>query len=249
MNLPAFRAPLCPSLVPPWCRAIALLLALACGGSWAQAEHDNVRRDVHSGKLKPLADILSNVQQRHAGRIVDIDLERGADGRRWYEIKILNGQRLELYIDAVTGQEIPKPHAASPHLLSMSALLRQVQASHPGMVLKIELEDDPGLPPYYELQLLGQDGRETLLRADAQSGRILDEPPIQLALAARLQPMHQVVERLEQHLQGRAIEAELKTTRQGRSYYEVELLLETGRSAEVHVDAVSGAVVDEDELR
>lgn len=224
-------------------------LALACGLAWAQAEHDSVRRDVQSGKLKPLAEILSGVQRRHAGRIIDIELERGADGRRWYEIKILNGQRTELYVDAVTGQEIPKPDAASPHLLPMGTVVRQVLATHPGVVLKVELEDDPGALPYYELQLLGKDGRELLLRADAQTGRLIGEPPIQPALASRLLPVHRVVEALETRYKARATEAELKTTRSRRSYYEVDLQLDSGRSLEVHVDALSGEVIGEDELR
>ena len=60
-----------------------------------------------SPRLRPLAEILQDVQQRHKGRVIDIELERGADGRRWYEIKLANGQRTEIYIDAVTGQDIP----------------------------------------------------------------------------------------------------------------------------------------------
>lgn len=235
-----------PVSCPRYCAAA---LALVCGLAWGQADHDSVRRDVHSGKLKPLAEILSGVQRRHAGRIIDIDLERGADGRRWYEIKILNGQRLELYIDAVTGQEIPKPDAASPSLLPMAAVVRRVLAAHPSVVLKVELEDSLGAQPYYELQLLGKDGREALLRADAQTGRLIDEPPIQLELASRLQPIHRVVEALEKRYKARATEAELKTTRSRRSYYEVDLLLDSGRSLEVYVDALSGEVVSEDELR
>ena len=230
-------------------RYCATALTLTCCLSWAQAEHDSVRRDVHSGKLKPLAEILSGVQRRHAGRIIDIELERGVDGRRWYEIKILNGQRLELYIDAVTGQEIPKPGAASPSLLPMATVVRQVLAAHPGVVLKVELEDSLGAQPYYELHLLCKDGREALLRADAQTGRLIDEPPIQLDLTSRLQPIDRIVQALEKRYKARATEAELKTKRNRRSYYEVDLLLDSGRSLEVYVDALSGDVVNEDELR
>lgn len=237
--------------IPPrfWAAALALALALGPGLAGAQAEHERVRREVQSGKLKPLAEILGGVQRRHAGRVVDIDLERGADGRRWYEIKLLNGQRTTLYIDAVTGQEIPKPDAASPSLLPMSAVVRGVRASHPGVVLEVELEEDTGPLSYYEFKLLGKDGRELLLRVDARTGQVIHEPLVPPALAARLLPLERVLDALEKQYQARATEAELKATRARRSYYEVDLLLDNGRSLEVHVDAVSGEVIGEDELR
>lgn len=89
--------------------ALAALLALplAPASATTPAEHESVRREVQSKRLRPLAEILQDVQQRHKGRVIDIELERGADGRRWYEIKLANGQRTEIYIDAVTGQDIP----------------------------------------------------------------------------------------------------------------------------------------------
>lgn len=233
-------------------RAVVLLLLLstwAADPAWAQAEHEQVRRDVQSGKLKPLAEILQGVQQRHRGRIVDIDLERGADGRSWYEIKIQNGQRMEVYVDAETGREIPRPDAFRRDLMPMAAVARRVLDAHPGLVLQVELEDADGSRPYYEFKLLGRNGRELLVRADARTGGLLAEPPVQPALAARLLPLPQLLESLEKRYDARATEAELKFGRNRRGYYEVELQTRAGRSVEVHVDALSGDLVDEAGLR
>lgn len=232
-------------------RVISLVVAASLwgGAAVAQSDHERIRKEVQSGKLKPLAEILSTVQQRYPGRVVDIDLERGVDGRRWYEIKLLNGQRTTLYIDAVTGQEIPKPEATTSPLLSMPTVVRNLLASYAGIVLEVELESDTGQPPYYEFKLLSRDGREESLRVDARSGQVLHEPRVQSALASRLMPLDRILESLEKKYQGRATEAELKTHRTRRTYYEIELLQGNGRSLEVHVDAISGEVLGEEALR
>ena len=235
--------------VKPALLSLFFSLALAGGPALAQAEHDRVRREVESGRLKPLAEILGGVQQRHGGRVIDIELERGAGGRRWYEIKLFNGQRVTLYVDAVTGAEIPRPDAAAPNLLPMSAVVRGVLASHPGLVLEAELEDDPASHPYYELKLMGADGRQQLLRVDARTGRQITEPPVPLATSARIVPVDRVLDALEKRFKARATEAELKATRSGRIYYEIDLQLESGRSMEVHADAETGRLIEEEDLR
>ena len=232
---------LCPLLLP--------LLLVFPAQPMAASEHDTVRREVQAGKLKPLSEILRAVQQRHPGRVLDVDLERGADGRRWYEIKILNGQRTEIYVDAVTGQEIAKPDAVATTVLPMATVVSAALQAHPGTVLQAELETSPGEPPYYELQLLTRDGRELLLRVDAQSGAPRTAPTIDAALAGRLLPLPGLLTTLEKRYAARATEAELKRTLGRRSYYEVDLQLANGRSIEVHVDATTGQVLGEDELR
>lgn len=228
---------------------LAVALAAVPGFSWAQIEHENVRQDVQAGKLKPLAEILGHVQQRHVGRIVDIDLEHGHNGQRWYEIKLLNDQRTTLYVDAVTGAEIPRPYVSSPRLLPMAGVVRSVLGIHSGAILEVELEENPGAAPYYEFKLLSKDGRESLLRVDAQTGRTIHAPPIAADLAARLVALDRVLLNLEKRYRARAIEAELKTSSSRSSYYEVDLLLDSGRSLEVHVDAMTGEVIGEDALR
>ena len=231
--------------------AIAALLALSLASASAAppAEHESVRREVQSKRLRPLAEILQEVQQRHKGRVIDIELERGSDGRRWYEIKLANGQRTEIYVDAVTGQDIPRPGATTAMLIPMSAVVAAVTRLHPGTVLQVELEETRGPRPYYEIQLLTREGREQLLRADAQTGRILVEPPLNREQAATLQPLPRILEELERKYQARATEAELKFDPRQRAYYEIELQLSAGRSIEVHVDAYSGQPIEEDGLR
>lgn len=227
----------------------ALALLGVAGNAWAQLEHEHVRREVLSGELKPLDDILRDVQSRHAGRVLDIDLERGPAGQRWYEIKLDNGQRTEIYVDAVSGNEIPKPGLKQTQLMSMAAVVRKVQESHPGTVLQVELEDALASSAYYEVQMLMADGRQSLVRADAKTGQVLTAPPIAVSAASRLVPLPPVLELLETRYRARTTEAELKFGRGDRSYYEVELELGNGRSVEIHVDALSGSILDEDRVR
>ena len=89
-------------------RLIACLLLVAAALPAPAADHEAVRQAVQAGRLKPLADILARVQATHPGRVLDVDLERDAAGRQWYEITLLNkaGQRVELYVDAVTGADL-----------------------------------------------------------------------------------------------------------------------------------------------
>ena len=224
----------------------ALLFAFL---SQAHAGHESVRREVQSGKLKPLAEILQTVQKRYAGRVVDVELERGVDGRRWYEIKIMNGQRIEIYVDAVTGQEIAKPGALNVPVMSMAAVVSAVLRTHPGTVLKIELESPSGMPPYYEFQLLGKEGKEIVLRVDAQTAQPLATPPVSRETITGLMPLPQILDSLEKRYGARATEAELKSDREQQAYYEIDLKMANGRSVEVHVDARNGQLIGEDELR
>jgi len=223
-------------------------LAVA-GHAWGQLEHEHVRREVLSGELRPLDHILRDVQGRHAGRVVDIELERGPNGQRWYEIQMDNGQRTEIYVDAVSGKEIPKPGSKKTQLMSMAAVIRKVQEVQPGTVLQVELEGEPDALAYYEIQTLAPDGRQILLRADARTGQVLTAPTVAVRTASRLAPLPAILESLETRYRARATEAELKSGRGNRSYYEVEMQLDNGRSVEVHVDAVSGSILDEDKVR
>lgn len=230
------------------------LAVLAAGPAHAAspaAEHEAVRRDVQAGRLKPLAEILEAVQKRHPGRVLDVDLERGTDGRRWYEIKVLgrDGNRVEIHVDAVTGNEIRRPEAPDSALLPMATVLRAVLATHPGTVLEVELEMSRGDRPVYELNLLNREGREIIVRIDALSGQMIDLPPIDRRTAAELVPLPGIVEELERRYAGRATEAELKRGPGRRLYYEIDLHLSSGRNVEVHVDATTGRLLAQDELR
>ena len=101
-------------------RLLPLLFVLLPAVASAQAsDHDAVRREVQAGRLQPLSEILRGVQQRHGGRVIDVELERGTDGKRWYEIKLVDArqQRREIHVDAVTGREITKPGAITTQVL------------------------------------------------------------------------------------------------------------------------------------
>ncbi len=213
---------------------------LACGSLRAEPPA--------AGKTKPLAEILADVQKRHAGRVVDIDLEHGADGRSWYEIKMLNGQRTKLFVDAVTGQEIPEPGKGHTDLVPLPKVLRGLAAAHPGLVLEAELEDGPGEPLRYDIKFLGPQGEPYEVRVDARTGEVLKGAIVNPAIAKGVLPLSGLLESLESRYRGRVTEAELKLARAQRPHYEVELVLESGRNLELRVDARSGQLLSDGEL-
>jgi uncharacterized membrane protein YkoI len=57
--------------------------------------------------------------------------------------------------------------------MPLPALLERVQRSHPGQVLRVELEQDDGRW-VYELRVLQPDGRLLKLEVDARSGEVLE---------------------------------------------------------------------------
>lgn len=223
-----------------WAR---MLLALCAGLSAAlplgATEHEGVRREVQAGKLKPLAEILEQVSKRYPGKVVDIELERGADGKRWYEITVVSGTRREIYVDAVSGVEIRRPEAVPADVLRMDEVVARVLKHSPGVVLEGELEQPPQGAPFYKIELLEASGRERLLRVDARTGEILREPPLMAAEAARLAPLPPIIAALAQRYGAPVVEVELRRGIDPALYYEVDLQLEGG-TIEVLIDAFSG---------
>ncbi|MGE0800941.1 MAG: PepSY domain-containing protein [Lautropia sp.] len=216
-----------------------------------RATHDAVRRAVQAGQLKPLAEILQIVQKTHPGRVLDVDLEQDADGRRWYEIKLLNrdSQRVELYVDAVTGAEIRKPGSVVKDIIPMAVALRIVLAHHAGIVREAELEVSARRQPVYHVLLILPDGRERTVVVDAIGGQLLDMPLFDPRALTELRPLPELLYVLEARYDGKATEAELKRDRSGRLYYEIELQLGSGRGLEVLVDARSGRLINDIDLR
>lgn len=92
---------------------LSAALASAVGGLHAadrddeRDEHDRARVAMEAGQIKPLAEILGQVEQRYAGRVVKTELER-YDGTWTYELKLLpaNGRVYKLHIDARTGRVV-----------------------------------------------------------------------------------------------------------------------------------------------
>lgn len=90
---------------------LILLLAtsLATSGGSARADdddddHDRARAAVEAGQIRPLTQLLSEVEKRYVGQVVDTDLDR-EDGRWVYEFKLLppSGRMFRVELDAATG--------------------------------------------------------------------------------------------------------------------------------------------------
>ena len=66
-----------------------------------EPEHKRVREAVERGEMVSLADLITDAQRRHPGRILEVELE-GSE----YEIEILTdeGVVMELEYDATTGE-------------------------------------------------------------------------------------------------------------------------------------------------
>lgn len=228
--------------------ALGLTCALAAGWPAAHAQvadHEAVRRAVQAGRLKPLAEILNQVEARHRGRILDVELERSADGRPVYEVKLLedDGRRCELYLDAVTGKEMTAPGETTLALKPLADVLRGLLASHPGRVLDVELEHGADNRQVYEVRILDTERRLTEFVVDAATGRRLDGQARRLTVLESLKPLPEILEIVMARYPGTVREIELEHDRAGRRYYEIDLRLADGRLIEVNVDAVSGTIL------
>src|SRR3712207_4059571 len=91
-------------------RRILLLLpatALASGDAGAREsnDHERARAALQAGQVRPLADILREVERRYLGRVIETELDQEDDGRWVYEFRILppTGRVFELEMDAATG--------------------------------------------------------------------------------------------------------------------------------------------------
>ncbi len=86
--------------------ALAPLVLAAPAQATAQErrDHERARAALEAGQIRPLSDLLSEVERRFRGRVIEADLER--DDTQWlYELKILppNGRIFIVELDASTG--------------------------------------------------------------------------------------------------------------------------------------------------
>ena len=67
--------------------------------------HDEVRRAVEAGEIRPLADILKAVRGKLPGDVAGVEIEH-RDGRWLYEFRVVDsqGRLFEVYVDARTGE-------------------------------------------------------------------------------------------------------------------------------------------------
>lgn len=220
-------------------RTLFLVALLAWPLATPAQEQDTVRRAVKDGSVRPLTEILALVQQRHPGRVLDVELERSLDGRLVYDIELLtaDGRKLEVDVDAATGNVIERGAATDPAFLPLAQLLRNAVAMVPGQVLDVELER--GL---YQVEIVRDDGVHQHLVIDPHTGEIArDDRP-----AATLQnvlPMPDILDRVLATHAGTVVEVELEREHDGGHYYEVDLEDEHGRLLELKVDAADGRVL------
>jgi uncharacterized membrane protein YkoI len=89
-------------------RSLSLLtvLLLLAGPAFADGkdDHDRARAALAAGAVRPLADILADVERRWIGQVIETELEHD-DGRWVYEFKLLppSGRIYKLELDATTG--------------------------------------------------------------------------------------------------------------------------------------------------
>jgi len=96
------------TLRPYRIHALILAAALVAAGGGAPAfarDHDDARRAVDAGEIRPYADILNVVKGKLPGEVVGVKLEREA-GAWMYELRVLDGKGrlLEIHVDAKSGE-------------------------------------------------------------------------------------------------------------------------------------------------
>ncbi len=139
---------------------------------------DSTAEGVDPAAMLPLATVLRGVLQRHPGVVVDVELERGRDGRDVYEIELqlADGRRLELAVDAANGDIVDDDaHRAisTEALKPLPEILDMIAGRYPGLVVEVELERERSGRRFYEIDVRGADGRTLEVRVDAMTGEVL----------------------------------------------------------------------------
>lgn len=89
-------------------RLLLLLAAFALLAVPAAAQdrrdHERARAALEAGQIRPLSELLAEVERRFRGRVIEAELELD-DGQWLYELKILppNGRLFTVELDAATG--------------------------------------------------------------------------------------------------------------------------------------------------
>lgn len=83
--------------------AVSALLS-APAAAQDRRDHERARAALEAGQIRPLSELLSEVERRYRGRVIEAELELD-DGQWLYEIKILppNGRLFTVELDAATG--------------------------------------------------------------------------------------------------------------------------------------------------
>ena len=89
-------------------RTLILAAALVGAGGGVSAlarDHDDARRAVEAGEIRPLADVLTTIKGKLPGEVVGVKLEREA-GAWVYELRVVDdkGRLFEINVDAKSGE-------------------------------------------------------------------------------------------------------------------------------------------------
>ncbi len=223
-------------------KALLLLLLLALSGAAMAGDQDAVRRAVAEGRLRPLTDIVATVQARYPGRIVDVDLEQ-RHGVHVYEIEVLmpDHSKIEVKVDGATGLILESGRPDTGRYQAVPTLLREIQSRFGGHPIDVELEHG-----VYQIELALEGGGRLHLAVDPVTGEVLQSSARDTQSKA-VQPMADVIEMVLQRYPGTLLEAELERAADGRHYYEIEIEDESGHERSLHVDALSGEILREEE--
>lgn len=84
--------------------ALAAMLLAAPAGAAGRRDHEQARAALAAGQIRPLAELLAEVERRFEGRVIATELERD-DGRWIYEFRLVppSGRMFMLKLDAATG--------------------------------------------------------------------------------------------------------------------------------------------------
>ncbi|WP_424810788.1 PepSY domain-containing protein [Roseococcus sp. YIM B11640] len=87
----------------PVLASVAALLASPVAAQ-DRRDHERARAALEAGQIRPLSELLSEVERRFRGRVIEAELEFD-DGQWLYEIKILppNGRVFNIELDAASG--------------------------------------------------------------------------------------------------------------------------------------------------
>ena len=206
-----------------------------------------MRNAVTAGRFRPLAEILQTVQRKHAGNVLDVELDRNDKGRHVYEVRLLDesGRRREIHIDAVTGEEVRRE--TGPLLADLPNLLRKVLKQHPGRVVDVDLERGRQGREIYHVRVLQENGQVRGLFVDASTGELVSDIGVFVPTPGMKQ-LPDLLESLLRRYSGTVLEVELKYDRDEQPVYEIDLRLPNDSLIELTLDPVTGRVLSEEEI-
>lgn len=85
------------------------ILALPAATTAQIRDQDRAQSAVRAGEVRPLSEILPRVRREEGDRVLDVDLNRGADdGRSTYTVRMMSksGEVTDVTVDALTGDTI-----------------------------------------------------------------------------------------------------------------------------------------------